>query len=169
MSHRVTGFPFNVLEDPMYVGSTMAFLGTAIWCESFAGLVLSALVWIVYSIALRYEGPFTGMIYEKAAEAKAKEAETAKEAAKVKKDVSPKPKTAALPSTPRKSERVAEKAATATATATSTADAPAPTNGAATPRRRGGRKSAVNDNLASTPMRVTRSRSKARSSPEASD
>lgn len=31
MKERVTGFPFNVLEDPMYVGSTLAFLGTAIW------------------------------------------------------------------------------------------------------------------------------------------
>lgn len=31
MSARVTGFPFNVLNDPMYVGSAMAFLGTALW------------------------------------------------------------------------------------------------------------------------------------------
>ena len=30
MSHRVTSFPFNVLSDPMYVGSTLAFLGGAI-------------------------------------------------------------------------------------------------------------------------------------------
>lgn len=31
MKTRVTGFPFNVLNDPMYVGSAMAFLGTALW------------------------------------------------------------------------------------------------------------------------------------------
>lgn len=31
MDHRVEGFPFNVLRDPMYVGSTMCFLGVALW------------------------------------------------------------------------------------------------------------------------------------------
>ena len=56
MSARVTGFPFNVLNDPMYVGSAMAFLGTALWYESPAGIVLSALVWVVYAVALKYEG-----------------------------------------------------------------------------------------------------------------
>lgn len=56
MTSRVTGFPFNVLNDPMYVGSTMAFLGTALWYESPAGIALSALVWIVYVVALKYEG-----------------------------------------------------------------------------------------------------------------
>jgi len=32
MDHRVEGFPFNVLRDPMYVGSTMCFAATALWC-----------------------------------------------------------------------------------------------------------------------------------------
>ncbi|KLT45529.1 PEMT-domain-containing protein [Cutaneotrichosporon oleaginosum] len=158
MSHRVTSFPFNVLEDPMYVGSTLAFLGTAIWCESAAGLALTALVWVVYSIALKYEGPFTGMIYEKAAEAKAKRAAEAGV-----------PVPAPAPSTPpRKSERLAEAAATTTsATAAPTATG----NGAATPRRRAaGRKSAIaNETLSASPMRVTRSRSKARSDAEGSE
>ncbi|TFY70714.1 hypothetical protein EVG20_g2293 [Dentipellis fragilis] len=31
MDHRVEGFPFNVLRDPMYVGSTMCFAATALW------------------------------------------------------------------------------------------------------------------------------------------
>lgn len=31
MDHRVEGFPFNVLRDPMYVGSTMSFAATALW------------------------------------------------------------------------------------------------------------------------------------------
>jgi methylene-fatty-acyl-phospholipid synthase len=31
MSERVTSFPFNVCENPMYVGSTLTFLATAIW------------------------------------------------------------------------------------------------------------------------------------------
>jgi methylene-fatty-acyl-phospholipid synthase len=56
MSSRITGFPFNILSDPMYVGSTLAFLGGAILYESPAGIAISALVWIVYVIALRFEG-----------------------------------------------------------------------------------------------------------------
>lgn len=32
MDHRVEGFPFNVLRDPMYVGSTLCFGATALWC-----------------------------------------------------------------------------------------------------------------------------------------
>jgi len=31
MDHRVTSFPFNVTDAPMYYGSTMAFLGSALW------------------------------------------------------------------------------------------------------------------------------------------
>jgi phosphatidylethanolamine N-methyltransferase len=30
MEERVTSFPFNVLDNPMYVGSTMAFFGNAL-------------------------------------------------------------------------------------------------------------------------------------------
>jgi phosphatidylethanolamine N-methyltransferase len=56
MSSRVTGFPFNVLNDPMYVGSAMAFLGTSLWYESPAGILVSAIVYTVYQIALRFEG-----------------------------------------------------------------------------------------------------------------
>jgi len=63
MDHRVEGFPFNVLTDPMYVGSTMTFVGTSLWYESPAGLLISLYVYVVYVIALRFEGPFTDMIY----------------------------------------------------------------------------------------------------------
>jgi len=31
MDARVEGFPFNVLRDPMYVGSMMCFAATALW------------------------------------------------------------------------------------------------------------------------------------------
>lgn len=31
MKERVTGFPFNVCDNPMYVGSTCTFLATALW------------------------------------------------------------------------------------------------------------------------------------------
>ncbi|KAF8637147.1 hypothetical protein AX17_003051 [Amanita inopinata Kibby_2008] len=74
MDHRVTGFPFNVLRDPMYVGSTMCFAGTALWYERPAGLFIAAYVYILYIIALRYEGPFTDMIYSKRAKAASKKA-----------------------------------------------------------------------------------------------
>jgi len=60
---RVEGFPFNILRDPMYVGSTISFTGGAFWGERPVGLLVSMWVWIVYSIALRFEGPFTDMIY----------------------------------------------------------------------------------------------------------
>ncbi|KAG6828187.1 hypothetical protein H0H92_008846 [Tricholoma furcatifolium] len=65
MDHRVEGFPFNVLRDPMYVGSTMCFVAGALWYERPAGLLVSFYVYIVYVIALRFEGPFTDMIYSK--------------------------------------------------------------------------------------------------------
>jgi len=65
MDHRVEGFPFNVLRDPMYIGSTMCFGATALWFEKPAGLFLTLYVYIVYIIALRYEGPFTDAIYSK--------------------------------------------------------------------------------------------------------
>ncbi|KAG8950724.1 Phosphatidyl-N-methylethanolamine N-methyltransferase [Tulasnella sp. 424] len=67
MDHRVEGFPLNIMRDPMYNGSTMCFLGTALWSRSPAGLVLSGLVYIVYTVALTYEGPPTDMIHSKRA------------------------------------------------------------------------------------------------------
>ncbi|KAJ7156142.1 phospholipid methyltransferase-domain-containing protein [Mycena filopes] len=74
MDHRVEGFPFNVLRDPMYVGSTMSFAATALWYERPAGLFITFYVYIIYIVALRYEGPFTDMIYSKREESRAKKA-----------------------------------------------------------------------------------------------
>jgi len=65
MDAPVTHFPFNVTEAPMYHGSTLSFLATAIWTGKPAGLVLSALVAVAYKVARLYEDPFTGMIYAK--------------------------------------------------------------------------------------------------------
>jgi phosphatidylethanolamine N-methyltransferase len=65
MDEIVTGFPFNVSSSPMYHGSTLSFLGTALWFGKPAGVVLTGLVWVVYSIALRFEDPFTAEIYAK--------------------------------------------------------------------------------------------------------
>ncbi|KAI7524181.1 Phosphatidyl-N-methylethanolamine [Hortaea werneckii] len=65
MDEIVTGFPFNVTGSPMYYGSTMSFLGTALWYGKPAGVLLTALVFTVYQIALGFEDPFTAEIYAK--------------------------------------------------------------------------------------------------------
>jgi methylene-fatty-acyl-phospholipid synthase len=63
MDDRVTGFPFNINDNPMYNGSTLCFLGTALWYAKPTGIVVSALVFIMYRIALFFEEPFTAKIY----------------------------------------------------------------------------------------------------------
>ncbi|GMM32940.1 bifunctional phosphatidyl-N-methylethanolamine N-methyltransferase/phosphatidyl-N-dimethylethanolamine N-methyltransferase [Saccharomycopsis crataegensis] len=68
MDHRVSGFPFNISDNPMYQGSTLCFLGTGLWYGKPAGIFASLLVHYMYNIALWFEEPFTGKIYaEKAA------------------------------------------------------------------------------------------------------
>ncbi|WFC97898.1 hypothetical protein MYAM1_000620 [Malassezia yamatoensis] len=67
MDSMVTGFPFNVVADPMYWGSSANFVAVALWYEKPAGLLLSLVVIITYAVALRFEGPFTENIYKEAA------------------------------------------------------------------------------------------------------
>ena len=54
MDEPVNSFPFNAVSDPMYYGSTLMFLATAIFYRSPAGLVLTVLVFIEYYIAITY-------------------------------------------------------------------------------------------------------------------
>lgn len=68
MDDMVTGFPFNVTDAPMYWGSLCSFVGTALNYHKPAGLLLSGLVFLCYSIALKFEDPFTAGIYAKRAE-----------------------------------------------------------------------------------------------------
>jgi len=70
MDERITSFPFNVLNNPMYYGSSMIFLSTALWYASPAGLILTSWAFILYLIALQFEGPFTSMIYAQREEKK---------------------------------------------------------------------------------------------------
>jgi phosphatidylethanolamine N-methyltransferase len=70
MDAPVTSFPFNVSEAPMYHGSAMSFLATALWYGKPAGLFLTGIVAVAYSVARRWEDPFTGMIYAKREEAR---------------------------------------------------------------------------------------------------
>ncbi|WBW71891.1 phosphatidyl-N-dimethylethanolamine N-methyltransferase [Schizosaccharomyces osmophilus] len=60
---RVSGFPFNVTENPMYNGSTICFLSTALRYGKPAGLLLTLEVFLVYRLALMFEEPFTAKIY----------------------------------------------------------------------------------------------------------
>lgn len=78
MDERVTGFPFNVTNNPMYNGSTLSFIGHAIWHKSLAGLVLAIFIFVVYRIALLFEEPFTDMIYKNKAEREAAQAAKSK-------------------------------------------------------------------------------------------
>lgn len=55
MEKRVESFPFNVMDAPMYYGSTMSFLGTAILYGKPAGVLLTVEVLLVYLVALRFE------------------------------------------------------------------------------------------------------------------
>ncbi|XP_067949088.1 phosphatidylethanolamine N-methyltransferase-like [Watersipora subatra] len=70
LSERVTGFPFNVLDDPMYDGAVLIFIGMGIGKRSIAGLGLAFFTQLVYKVTEMVEGPFTTMIYEEAAKSK---------------------------------------------------------------------------------------------------
>ncbi|KAL1604590.1 Phosphatidyl-N-methylethanolamine N-methyltransferase [Nothophoma quercina] len=72
MDAPVTSFPFNVSDAPMYHGSTLSFLATALWYGKPAGLFLTGIVAVAYSIARQFEDPFTAMIYRKRDEERAR-------------------------------------------------------------------------------------------------
>jgi methylene-fatty-acyl-phospholipid synthase len=55
MDEKVEGFPFNVTGAPMYWGSVMSFLGTALYKGRAAGVLLTLEVFVMYYIALQYE------------------------------------------------------------------------------------------------------------------
>lgn len=64
---RVTTFPFNIVDNPMYWGSTANYLGWAVLHASPTGLLLTVLVALVYVVAVLYEEPFTAEIYRRKA------------------------------------------------------------------------------------------------------
>lgn len=64
MEEKVTGFPFSIIENPMYWGSTANYLGLALIGASPVGLVLTAVVAVSYKVAIGFEGPFTEQIYQ---------------------------------------------------------------------------------------------------------
>ncbi|XP_053131786.1 phosphatidylethanolamine N-methyltransferase isoform X4 [Hemicordylus capensis] len=56
MEAKVTCFPFSILDNPMYWGSTIVYLGWSIMHASPAGIILTVAVALCYTIALLYEG-----------------------------------------------------------------------------------------------------------------
>jgi methylene-fatty-acyl-phospholipid synthase len=64
MNAPVTTFPFNILTNPMYIGSTLSFLALALYYSSPIGFLLTIEIYIVYRIALLFEEPYTKRIYE---------------------------------------------------------------------------------------------------------
>ncbi|XP_067390229.1 phosphatidylethanolamine N-methyltransferase isoform X2 [Emydura macquarii macquarii] len=60
---KVTSFPFSVMDNPMYWGSTACYLGWSVMNASPAGLLLTVVVAVSYMIAVLFEGPFTEEIY----------------------------------------------------------------------------------------------------------
>ncbi|KAG7665744.1 OPI3 [[Candida] subhashii] len=63
MDERVTGFPFNINDNPMYNGSSLCFLGTALWYGKPTGIAVAGIVFVMYRIGLFFEEPFTAKIY----------------------------------------------------------------------------------------------------------
>lgn len=59
----VTAFPYNILDNPLYVGSTMLFLGSSILYRSPCGILLTVLAWFMYKFAGFLENPMTPLIY----------------------------------------------------------------------------------------------------------
>jgi len=55
MDEMVTGFPFTILANPMYVGTTMNFLAGALWLASPAGALVTVWVYFVYMAAISFE------------------------------------------------------------------------------------------------------------------
>ena len=63
LNDRVTGFPFNVVYNPMYWGSFLIYVGDSLQHASPVGLLLTLFIGLSYVIAMRFEGPFTAIIY----------------------------------------------------------------------------------------------------------
>ncbi len=64
LEEKVTNFPFNVVDDPMYVGSTLVYLGFSFQHASVVGVILTGCIALSYVAAILFEQPFTAQIYK---------------------------------------------------------------------------------------------------------
>jgi len=62
MKEKVTGFPFNTLDNPMYVGSVINLVAASLWKGSPTGLLLAFWAHIVYYVVVKY---FEGFVFFK--------------------------------------------------------------------------------------------------------
>eukprot|EP01147_Barroeca_monosierra_P009373 gene9373-10387_t len=70
---KVTSFPFNVCNHPMFLGSSLLYLSKAMFFfQSPVGILLAIFSYIVYIGAAYFEDPYTAMIYAKKAAEKKK-------------------------------------------------------------------------------------------------
>jgi len=58
-----TKFPFSVASHPLYIGSTLVYLGDALLCRSLVGLLLTFLAYFMYHVVSILEAPVTILIY----------------------------------------------------------------------------------------------------------
>jgi phosphatidylethanolamine/phosphatidyl-N-methylethanolamine N-methyltransferase len=63
MKSRVVDFPYNVLDNPMYIGSQTLFFSVALRKKSITGMILVVLVILMYKVASILEMPMTSLIY----------------------------------------------------------------------------------------------------------
>ena len=73
LPEKLTGYPFNLVNNPMYIGSSLQFFGLAIVFRSPLGILLASIILATYQLfAVYFEEPFTEMIYVKKAEMESK-------------------------------------------------------------------------------------------------
>lgn len=70
MDEKVTAFPYNILDNPLYVGAQMLFLSKALLNKSPTGIILFVLASIMYRVASYLEMPLTDLIYSEENRAK---------------------------------------------------------------------------------------------------
>jgi len=60
---KQTKWPYSQFEHPLYIGSTLIFIGDALINFSLIGLIYSAFAYFMYNIAGYLEAPYTNLIY----------------------------------------------------------------------------------------------------------
>lgn len=63
MKEKVTAFPYNILDNPLYVGSESLFIGMSLLHRSPSGFFLTFVAWVMYKFASVLENPLTELIY----------------------------------------------------------------------------------------------------------
>jgi methylene-fatty-acyl-phospholipid synthase len=63
MKEKVTAFPYNATDNPMYGGSTLIFLSGALYNRAYCGFALTILALLMYVVASILENPMTELIY----------------------------------------------------------------------------------------------------------